>query len=76
MWSSCAYAAAITQRLAAKHSPYPRPALNYPDAGHEVGIMSGYISLTTNGDDGGSLPANGAALADSHTKLLAFLKTK
>jgi hypothetical protein len=49
--------------------------LTYPDAGHVVGDMLGYLSLTTNGGDGGTVAANGAALADSHTKLLAFLKT-
>lgn len=76
VWTSCSYAADITQRLAARHSPYPHTALSYPGAGHEVGIMSGYISLTSNGDDGGSIAANGAALADSHTQLLAFLKTE
>jgi dienelactone hydrolase len=75
VWPSCTYAAAITQRLAAHHSPYPHTALTYPDAGHVVGDMLGYLSLTTNGGDGGTVAANGAALADSHTKLLAFLKT-
>ena len=32
--------------------------------------MSGYISLPANGDDGGGLPANGAALTDSYTRPL------
>jgi len=76
VWPSCTYASAITHHLQATHSSYPHVALSYPDAGHDIGVMTGYISLTSNGGEGGTVVANGAALADSHTKLLAFLKTK
>lgn len=75
VWPSCTYASAITRRLQATHSPYSHVALNYPDAGHAIGVMTGYISLTSNGGDGGSILANGSALADAHQKLLAFLRT-
>ncbi|MGI8590076.1 MAG: acyl-CoA thioester hydrolase/BAAT C-terminal domain-containing protein [Nakamurella sp.] len=59
VWPSCAYASAITKRLQASPSPYPHVALNYPGAGHAVGAMSGYISLTINGGDGGTVAAKG-----------------
>ena len=75
LWPSCVNASAITRRLQANPSPYPHVALSYPDAGHVIGAMSGYVSVTSNGGEGGTVVANGAALADSHTKLLAFLKS-
>ncbi|MGI8590201.1 MAG: acyl-CoA thioester hydrolase/BAAT C-terminal domain-containing protein [Nakamurella sp.] len=75
VWPSCVNASTITRRLQANSSPYPPPvALSYPDAGHVIGTMSGYVSVTSNGGEGGTVVTNAAALADSHTKLLAFLR--
>jgi dienelactone hydrolase len=42
VWDSCAYAAAIVQRLDAHRFRHPRVLHRYPNAGHHVGVLIPY----------------------------------
>jgi dienelactone hydrolase len=73
-WVSCTYQQALTDRLTSHHFAYPVTALQYSDAGHEVGGMEAIYSVAADAYTlGGSWAGNQTALADAHAKLLKFL---
>ena len=76
VWTSCAYAQAITAELTAARDPRPHILLSYPNAGHGVGELVPYEPSSQSSPD----PLNRAtsladrmARADLWPKLLAFL---
>lgn len=77
VWISCAYSAAIVQRLHARHFRHPVTLLRYPDAGHYVDSMTAYYSATQQAfaAGGGTLAGNQTALAAAHAALLHLLAT-
>jgi dienelactone hydrolase len=76
-WVSCTYQQALTDRLASHHFGYPVTALQYSDAGHEIGGMDAIYSTTADAYTlGGSWAGNQTALADAHAALLKFLASQ
>ncbi|HEX2773994.1 MAG TPA: acyl-CoA thioester hydrolase/BAAT C-terminal domain-containing protein, partial [Micromonosporaceae bacterium] len=75
IWSSCQYVDDITERLAAHRYGYPVTPLRYADAGHYVGPIPPYTSITNAllASAGGTLAATQAANVDVHAKVLALL---
>jgi dienelactone hydrolase len=51
VWTSCAYAQAITTELTAVHDPRPHDLFSYPDAGHDVGALVPYEPSTQSNAD-------------------------
>lgn len=78
VWISCPYQQAIVKRLRAHHFRYPVTALSYQQAGHYVGDMTAYFSVTAAfyQGTGGSLQANQEAVAQAHAQLLRFLASQ
>jgi dienelactone hydrolase len=79
VWPSCPNSEAMMAELAAAHDAYPHRLVEYPDAGHGVGIFAPYTPglAPIEGTDGigGDTPiANPVARADQWPKLLAFLR--
>jgi dienelactone hydrolase len=79
VWSSCAHSKAMMAELAAAHDTYPHELLDYPDAGHGLGMLLPYypgIAAAEQflGIGGDSVVANPLARADQWPKLLAFLR--
>lgn len=72
-WRSCSYAAAIIQRLKAKHSPFPHELYTYPDAGHSVGALLPYEPGTMTSDL--DIPGSEQAREQLWPHILAFLRT-
>jgi dienelactone hydrolase len=79
VWSSCAHSKAMMAELAAAHDTYPHELLDYPDAGHGLGMLLPYYPGVAaveqfEGIGGDSVVANPLARADQWPKLLAFLR--
>jgi dienelactone hydrolase len=79
LWSSCAYADAIQQRLQAHHTRFPHLALSYPDAGHAIDLPMPFEPMAPPAAAAlptyGSTPtANDQARADAWGKVLAFVR--
>lgn len=75
VWPSCGYADAIAKRLAGTGFDYAVISLRYPDAGHLVGNLSAYYSITDAAlaESGGTVTGTQAGLVDGHAKLLRYL---
>ena len=77
-WSSCAHSKAMMAELAAAHDTYPHELLDYPNAGHGLGMLLPYYPGIATAEEfwgiaGPSVVANPLARADQWPKLLAFL---
>jgi dienelactone hydrolase len=76
-WTSCTYAAAIQDRLAAAHDRYPHVLYRYVGAGHHVDGLIAYEPqsnvLADPEGSGETLLANAIAKADLWPNLLRFL---
>jgi dienelactone hydrolase len=75
-WPSARMAEMIIARLKANHHPYPDQHLQYPGAGHGIGVPYGPTVGVRNGVYalGGSMEANAAATSSSWSQTLAFLE--
>ena len=79
VWPSCPNSQAMMAKLAAAHDAYLHRLVEYPDAGHGIGIFAPYTPglAPIEGKDGigGDTPiANPIARAEQWPKLLAFLR--
>jgi len=78
-WSSCAHSKAMMAELTAAHDTYPHELLDYPVAGHGLGMLLPYYPGIADAEEfwgiaGPSVVANPLARADQWPKLLAFLR--
>ena len=78
-WSSCAHAKAMMAELVAARDSYPHELLEYPHAGHGVGMLLPYYPgiaafEQTFGESGTTYIASAVARADQWPKLLALLR--
>jgi dienelactone hydrolase len=78
VWISCPYQQMIVKRLRTHHFRYPVTALSYQQAGHYVGDIIAYFSVTAAyyQGSGGSLQANQEAVAQAHAQLMRFLASQ
>jgi hypothetical protein len=75
VWTSCAYAQAIQERLGAAKDPYPHVLYRYDGAGHFLNALVPYeaFSSTQPTDQGDTALANADADARLWPHLLDFL---
>jgi dienelactone hydrolase len=79
VWPSCPNSEAMMVKLAAARDPHAHKLVEYPDAGHGIGLIAPYVpgSATIEGKAGaaGYTPtANPVARAEQWPQLLAFLR--
>jgi dienelactone hydrolase len=72
VWSSCAMAHAIADRLD-QHGRPPPTLLEYPQAGHGIGDLVPNRAFAFTSTEGATLTANGLARTSAWPRLLQFL---
>jgi len=73
VWPSCPMAHAMVHRLQARNHPYRDVLVDYPKAGHGVGLLVPYDPDQLSGLEGATPDANARAREAAWPKLLDFL---